>query len=49
VMAGADRSGAVEVLPLRASLVPRIISDSSLGADDLVAAGAAALGAEIYG
>ena len=47
-MASAERGSAVDVLPLRASLVPRIIADATLSADDLVAAGAAALGADAY-
>ena len=47
-VAGVERGGSVEVLPLRTSLVPRIVADASLSADDLVAAGAAALGAEAY-
>jgi cell division ATPase FtsA len=46
--ASAERGSSVEVLPLRASLVPRVVGDASLTADDLVAAGAAALGAEAY-
>ncbi|HEV2010240.1 MAG TPA: hypothetical protein VGS17_04355 [Candidatus Limnocylindria bacterium] len=46
--AGSDRGSSVEVLPLRTSLVPRIVADATLSADDLVAAGAAALGAEAY-
>jgi len=46
--AGGERGGSVDVLPLRTSLVPRIVADASLSADDLVAAGAAALGAEAY-
>ena len=47
-IAGSERGGSVGVLPLRTSLVPRIVADASLSADDLVAAGAAALGAETY-
>ena len=47
-IAGVARDGGVEVLPLRTSLVSRIVADASLSADDLVAAGAAALGAEAY-
>lgn len=47
-VAGVERGGSVDVLPLRTSLVPRIVADASLSADDLVAAGAAALGAEAY-
>ena len=47
-VAGVERGGSVEVLPLRTSLVPRIVADASLSADDLVAAGAATLGAESY-
>jgi cell division ATPase FtsA len=43
-----ERGSPVDVLPLRLGLVPRIVPDASLGADDLVAAGAAALGAEAY-
>ena len=46
--ATAERGSNVDVLPLRTSAVPRIVADASLGADDLVAAGAAALGAEAY-
>ena len=46
--ARADRGGSVEVLPLRTSLVRRVIADAALTPDDLVAAGAAALGAEAY-
>jgi hypothetical protein len=46
--AGGERGGSVDVLPLRTSLVPRIVADASLSADDLVAAGAASLGAEAY-
>lgn len=46
--AGSERGSSVEVLPLRTSLVPRIVADATLSADDLVAAGAAALGAEAY-
>jgi cell division ATPase FtsA len=46
--AGGERGGSVDVLPLRTSLVPRIVADASLSADDLVAAGAATLGAEAY-
>ncbi|HVR88998.1 MAG TPA: hypothetical protein VHG53_05570 [Candidatus Limnocylindria bacterium] len=45
---GADRGGAALVLPLRTSLAARVIADATLGADDLVAAGAAALGSEAY-
>ena len=43
-----ERGSGVDVLPLRPSLVPRVVGDASLTADDLVAAGAAALGAEAY-
>ena len=46
--ATAERGSAIAVLPLRPSLVPRVVADASLTADDLVAAGAAALGAEAY-
>ena len=46
--ASAERDSSVDVLPLRTSLVPRVVADASLTADDLVAAGAAALGAEAY-
>ena len=49
IMAGAERGASVDVLPLRTSIVPRIVADASLSADDLVAASAAALAAEIYG
>lgn len=48
-LAGSERGGTVDVLPLRSSLVPRVVADASLSADDLVAAGAAALAAETYG
>ena len=47
-VAGVERGGSVEVLPLRTSLVPRLVADASLSPDDLVAAGAATLGAEAY-
>ena len=43
-----ERGGSITVVPLRPSLVPRVVADATLGADDLVAAGAAALGAEAY-
>ncbi|HEX9496043.1 MAG TPA: hypothetical protein VGA38_09815 [Candidatus Limnocylindria bacterium] len=46
--AGAERGGPIDVLPLRMSLVPRVVADATLTADDLVAAGAAALAAEAY-
>jgi len=46
--ATAERGSPVDVLPLRTSLVPRLVADATLGADDLVAAGAAALGADAY-
>ncbi|HEV2249230.1 MAG TPA: hypothetical protein VGT60_01850 [Candidatus Limnocylindria bacterium] len=46
--AGAERGSAVDVLPLRTSLVPRVVADATLTADDLVAAAAAALAAEAY-
>jgi hypothetical protein len=46
--ASTERASSVEVLPLRVSLVPRLVADATLIADDLVAAGAAALGAEAY-
>lgn len=46
--ASEERRSAVDVLPLRTSLVPRVVADATLTADDLVAAGAAALGAEAY-
>jgi cell division ATPase FtsA len=46
--ASAARGSSVDVLPLRASLVPRLVADGTLSADDLVAAAAAALGAEAY-
>jgi hypothetical protein len=46
--ASAERASTVEVLPLRASLIPRLVADATLSPDDLVAAGAAALGAEAY-
>ena len=46
--ASAERGGAIDVLPLRLSLVPRVVADATLTADDLVAAGAAALAAEAY-
>lgn len=41
------RGGDVEVLPLRAALASRVFAAEPLHADDLVAAGAAALAAEI--
>jgi len=44
----AERGGGAEVTPLRPSLLPRVIADAALAAEDLVAAGAAALGAEVY-
>jgi hypothetical protein len=47
-VATGERGSSVDVLPLRTSLVPRIVADATLTADDLVAAGAAALGAEAY-
>jgi cell division ATPase FtsA len=47
--ASAERGGSLDVLPLRPSLAPRVVADASLTADDLVAAGAAALAAEAYG
>ena len=46
--ASSERGSTVDVLPLRTSLVPRIVADATLTPDDLVAAGAAALGAEAY-
>ncbi|MDQ6859442.1 MAG: hypothetical protein M3Z65_10645 [Chloroflexota bacterium] len=46
--ASAERGSSVEVLPLRISLVPRVVADATFSADDLVAAGAAALGADAY-
>ncbi len=46
--ATAERGSAIAVLPLRPSLVPRVVADASFTADDLVAAGAAALAAEAY-
>jgi cell division ATPase FtsA len=46
--ASAERGGPIDVLPLRLSLVPRVVADATLTADDLVAAGAAALAAEAY-
>jgi cell division ATPase FtsA len=47
--ARAARGAVAEVLPLRTSLLPRLVADATLAADDLVAAGAAALAAEAYG
>jgi len=47
-MATGERGSTVEVVQLRASLVPRVVAGASLSADDLVAAGAAALGADAY-
>lgn len=44
----AERGGAAEVLPLRPALVPRVVG-TGLQTDDLVAAAAAALGAEVFG
>ena len=45
----ADRRGAVaDVVPLRSSDAARVRGDGSLGTEDLVAAGAAALAAEVY-
>lgn len=46
---GAERGGVAQVLPLRTGITARVIADATLGADDLVAAAAAALGSEIYG
>ncbi|HEX6061204.1 MAG TPA: hypothetical protein VF001_03975 [Candidatus Limnocylindria bacterium] len=46
--ASSERGSSVEVVPLRTSLVPRVVSGASLTPEDLVAAGAAALGAEAY-
>src|SRR4029077_2786550 len=43
-VATGERGSSVDVLPLRTSLVPRIVADATLTADDLVAAGAAAPG-----
>lgn len=43
------RAAGAEVLPLRTSLLPRLVADATLVSDDLVAAGAAALAAEIFG
>jgi hypothetical protein len=43
-----ERGGSIDVLPLKTTLVPRVMADGSLTADDLVAAGAAALAAEAY-
>lgn len=44
----AQRGGSVDIAPLRAGAATRIASDGQLHADLLVAAGAAALAAEIY-
>jgi len=46
--ATAERGNPIAVQPLRTALVPRVVADASFTADDLVAAGAAALGAEAY-
>ena len=46
--ASSERGSTIAVSPLRPSVVPRIVADASLAADDLVAAAAAALGAETY-
>lgn len=45
---GAVRGDAVETAPLTPALAVRVFSDAGLRAEDLVAAGAAALGAGIY-
>ena len=45
---GEERGGAARIGPLTPSLVSRIFSDVPLGGEDLVAAGAAALGTELY-
>jgi len=45
---GEVRGGDVEITPLAVSLVSRAYGDVPLRADDLVAVGAAALGAELY-
>lgn len=44
----ARRGGQAEVVPLRALDAARAVGDASLAAEDLVAAGAAALAAEVY-
>ncbi len=43
----AQRGGEVEILPLRPTVATRVLSHEPLHSDDLVAAGAAALGAEV--
>lgn len=43
-----QRGGEVEILPLRPGLATRLLSDGTLHSDDLVAAGAAALAADLY-
>jgi len=47
VLAG-QRGGSADVVPLRPSDAARAVGDASLGAEDLVAAGAAALAAAVY-
>ena len=42
------RGGQADVLPLRPSDAARVVGDAGLAAEDLVAAGAAALAAEVY-
>lgn len=42
------RGGQADVVPLRPSDAARVVADASLGPEDLVAAGAAALAAEVY-
>ncbi len=44
----ARRGGRAEVVPLRTGDAARAVGDASLAAEDLVAAGAAALAAEVY-
>ncbi len=45
---GEARGGAARIGPLAPSVTSRVFSDVSLGAEDLVAAGAAALATEVY-
>ena len=44
----AQRGGSVDIAPLRAAVAGRVATDGQLHADHLVAAGAAALAAELY-
>ena len=43
-----QRGGSVDIAPLRAAVASRVVTDGQLHADHLVAAGAAALAAELY-